>query len=90
MPRCTKKHATGQTLNKLVSKGRYRVFHVLSGLCYTAFGIFLGVVPFALTILHGQKILTERISDFHSLVFIGLGLFFIILGVSSWYDAIFK
>ena len=89
-PRCTKKYATGQTLNKLVTKGRYRGFHAFWGFCCIALGIFLGVVPFAVTILYQQKVLTKGVSDFHTLVFLGFGVLFIIWGISSWYKAIFK
>jgi hypothetical protein len=89
-PRCTKKYASGQTLNKLVSKTRYRVFHVFSGLFCTSLGIFLGVVPFLLRMLYRQKILTEGISDYDALALMAGGLFFVILGISSWYNAVFK
>jgi RNA polymerase subunit RPABC4/transcription elongation factor Spt4 len=89
-PQCTKKYAIDQSLNKLVSKGRYRAFNIFLGLCFIASGVFLGIIPFVLRILYRQKILTSGISDFQSLVIIGVGLSFIILGVSSWYKAIFK
>lgn len=90
-PGCTKKYAVGQIHYKLVSKGRYRLYHVLFGLLWMTLGIFMGVLPFALRTLYLQKILiTEKISDSHSLAFIGGSLLFIIFGISSWYRAIFK
>ena len=89
-PRCTKKYAVGQSLNKLVSKGRYRGFNIFWGLCCTALGIFLGAVPFVAAVLRQQRIITESVSDMHALAFVGTGLFFIIMGISSFYKAIFK
>ncbi len=90
-PGCWKKYAVGQTHYKQVSKWRFRLYHALFGLFWMTLGILLGVLPFALTILYQQKILKmERISDSESLAFIGFGLFSIIMGISSWYKAIFK
>lgn len=89
-PRCTKKYAVGHSLNKLVSKGRYRGFNIFWGFGCVAFGVFLDVVSFAVTIFYRQKVLTKGISDFHTLVFLSFGLLFVIWGISSWYKAIFK
>jgi hypothetical protein len=90
-PGCWKKYAVGQTHYKQVSKGRFRLYHIFFGLLWMTVGIFLGVIPFALTILYRQKIFKmERISDSESLAMIGFGLLFILLGISSWYRAIFK
>jgi hypothetical protein len=40
--------------------------------------------------LYRQKILTEGISDYDALALMAGGLFFVILGISSWYNAVFK
>jgi RNA polymerase subunit RPABC4/transcription elongation factor Spt4 len=90
-PGCTRKYAVGQIHYKLVSKGRYRLYHIFFGLLWMTVGIFVSVLPFAMKLLNQQKILiTERISDFQSIGFIGFGLVFIIMGISSWYRVIFK
>jgi hypothetical protein len=90
-PKCWKKYAVGQIHYKHVTKWRYRGYHMFFGLLWTALGVFLGVTPFVMRILYQQKILiTEGVTDYQSLVFIGAGLFFITMGISSWYKAIFK
>jgi hypothetical protein len=89
-PRCTKSYVVGQSLNKLVSKGRYRGFNIFSGLFCLTFGILLGAIPVATRILYRQKILTEGPSDMDALVFIGGGLFFIVMAISLFYKAIFR
>jgi hypothetical protein len=49
------------------------------------------VLPFIQRFLYLQKIVfTEGLKDSQSFVFIGFGLFSIILGISYWYRAIFK
>jgi hypothetical protein len=90
-PGCWKKYAVGQIHYKQVSKGRFRAYHVVFGLFWVTVGIIMTVLPFIQRFLYLQKIVfTEGIKDSQSFVFIGFGLFSIILGISYWYRAIFK
>lgn len=90
-PGCWKKYAVGQIHYKQVSKGRFRAYHVVFGLFWVTVGIIMTVLPFIHRFLYLQKIVfTEGLKDSQSFVFIGFGLFSIILGISYWYRAIFK